>query len=328
MRRCLVLLAWAWAGAARGFVIQSRCATPGHCQSRNETLGCVLGTEPACGCLASARGVACLECSFQGFLNADGTCTCYASTLDPNNAQAPCTALVPVVVPQTVQVQHSRVTCECHQSRLLGFFLPSSDPDQHVFGDPSPPTCTRCAGAIFGPDPFVVTDNRLNPLQVCNTYGGPDPVRGPSGWFSCSGHGTWSADAYRCTCDPGWMLRDTGLLGAHGEPGLSCDACAPFRGPGPADGGCATIWTPDPRTGRAAECSGHGVQTSDGTCDCFANATHGYWRLAPVSAHFTLLEYDNPLGTAYSLQDTVVTEQACTKCMDGFSGAECDQSNA
>lgn len=313
------LLGLLCAGGSAAFVINSRCATPGQCQTFNDT-ACVAGTEPECGCLPSQRGTLCVECSRLGYLDgSSGVCRCYDSTFDPNNVYAPCSPIVATTTSEVVQQQHSRATCACHATKELGFFALDQDPLQHVFGDANPPTCNACLGAIWGPEVGVIGETLRIPLQTCNSYGGPDPLKGPNGWYSCSGHGAWAGlPAYRCTCDAGWMLRDTGLLGAGGEPGVTCDACRPFRGE--AADGCRTITTPDPISGVAAECSGHGLQqVYPQQCECFNNGTHGHWALKAVSAKFTTLQYVGAAGTAYTLIDETVTASTCAACVGGYS---------
>lgn len=327
MRASAVAAAVAAAIAAGGvgaqLTLTTRCTVPGECQTFADP-ACVLGTEPECGCLPSRRGTLCVECSGRGFLRADGTCTCNHPTFDPNNAQEPCAPVVAAVLDvENVTVQYTRASCGCHESKALGYFKLNKPLAEHRFGEPSPPTCSECLGKLWGPDVGVIAETYRVPPQTCNVYGGPDPLKGPNGWFACSGHGTWQAlPAYRCEpCDAGWMLRDTGLLGAGGEPGLTCDACRPFRGPSP-EAGCTTLFAPDPVSGVDAECSGHGLQTTEGVCDCFRNGTHGYWKLVTLSAKFTTLAYAGPTGTAYTLVDETVSVQTCAACMDGFSLAE------
>jgi hypothetical protein len=311
-----------------GFTITTRCVEPGTCQTFND-VGCITGNEPNCGCMPSQRGTLCIECSSLGYLSTTGgICTCYDSTMDPNNAIAPCMPLVPVTTNEVVQLQHSHVSCTCHTSKQLGFFKLSTPQSSYTFGDPNPPTCDECISEIFGPKPGTITETLLIPLQTCNSYGGPDPEKGPNGWFSCSGHGRWDATSYRCVCDAKWRLNDLGpsLTGAFGEPGVSCNVCEPFRGPSP-EAGCGKIWTVDPRIGREAECSGHGVQYSSSSgdvgCTCFSNGTHGYWELAPITAKFTTLQYSGLSGTAYTLMDTTASQQTCIKCMNGHSKPNC-----
>jgi len=52
----------------------------------------------------------------------------------------------------------------------------------------------------------------------CNTYGGPDPLFPALGFATCSGHGTWNATTYACTCSTGWALAPLGI----GRPAWPC----------------------------------------------------------------------------------------------------------
>ena len=97
------------------------------------------------------------------------------------------------------------------------------------------------------------------------------------------------------------MARDSGYKGVNNETVYFCDQCGPLYGP-PEE--CFVIYTPDPLDGVLKECSGHGQYQTSG-CQCFINATAGFWALAPV---------DGPGG---------VVVQSCVECLPPYTPPLC-----
>ncbi|MHA1684487.1 MAG: hypothetical protein ACTSUE_26350 [Promethearchaeota archaeon] len=292
------------------------------------------------GCLDSKFGVLCTECNNNGYLEErtpsigfpeTNICVCYDPSFDPT-ANVPCSSLTVLKFDLDLTTHLDRALCDPHQHELLGFFKLSGNPNDHYYGLDNPPVPNACLREIWGPEPGQNVETFRRPLQTCNTYCGPDPNQfyGPlqeSACFTCSKHGNWNPNKYRCECHDQWTLRKSPHIGK--DPGIHaylCDKCQPLWGPSvPGDGEyleidrrsapyCHQIWTPDPETGIESECGGHGTfGIHSKQCGCFANETHGHWDLEPFTFEFTELAWDNgglePVET--KVNRTALT---CMKC--------------
>jgi hypothetical protein len=289
----------------------------GYCQTRDAP-DCVRGDEPSCACAPSRFGVFCLECSFSGYLNEFSECVCNARVQDPNFLPAPCTPIVTTSQEISLERVATNSTCECWFSRTKGMFR-SSNPATKM-GNPDPPCCDVCFSEGVGPPAGTVLDvfAYKRPV-VCTRYGSANPSlvnatndkASDAAWQVCSGHGTWNSQKFRCECDAQWQLRPTAYDGYY-EKISTCDTCDEFWGP---PGFCIVPWVPDPVTGLAAECGGHGTFSQGSrTCNCFGNSTAGHWEIATVQTNVTRYYFTAPLGGALGTFTALATQQACVEC--------------
>lgn len=306
----------------------SICATPGQCRTRptkveNPASQCVTGADAACGCVASTTGVACAECSYGGYISSEGICVCASNQLDPRRVR-PCTPPVNTSFGLQFTTDFAVASCACHFSKELGLFG-SSLPPPRVYGEDPPQTCDICKHSAAGPPTHRVVQTTQTPPQACLQIGGVDPnAYGTNStyWTACSSHGTWAASKFRCECAPQWSLVDTGLPSLYGINATTCGASAPFWGPQAQGGGpppySYTPWTPDPLTGVAASCGGHGALQPDASCACFNNGTAGHWALGNVTTKFTTLQYLNDVDASFAPVTRAFTIKSCVVCASGW----------
>ncbi len=267
-------------------------------------------------CVASKFGIKCSECNDKGFMYYDIgfklQCECYSARLNPlTGCQQTLLDLDPLFTTVTVSgVVKKKVTCDSFQGEdpRYGCFK-LVDSSEHEYGTPYPPIPTQCCHENLGPPPGeLVYVGSVDPVRVttvqetCRQVGGIDPdtllltldqtttlndegnltALSIRGFRTCHGHGNWNTTTLECECFKGWSSRVVGEY-PPGTELKSCTACDVFRGPDPlipfqTPPFCSKIYTPNGRTGSMMECGGGGT-FQDGECNCFANATAGYWAL-------------------------------------------------
>lgn len=266
-------------------------------------------------CVDSIAPIRCKECSWNGFRIAPNTCECYDPILLPHKECTFPTHLSSSIQTLTLEWTEKKVSCESFQDKNLGCFR-AVDSSKHRYGDPNPPVPTECCLSFLGPPPnqLVEIAKAGDALGECTTVGGPDkdtPL--DQSFHLCSRHGKWNAEKRICECDEGWDVEEVGIdqLNDPPKPAETCQGCFGYFGPLPGTPMdqeqppyCRAIYTPDPITGRDAQCGGRGDYV-DHHCTCFANATIGYWKLGLVR------------GKRNKLGEELVVE-SCVLCADGW----------
>lgn len=244
-------------------------------------------------CVASGFGVRCQECSGgNGFLylDTDGLiqCQCYVKgntvgrfcqTSDPSR----------IITPLNTTLAYHRIDCIPHQSPVLGFFRDT----------------VSCLPPYGPPPGQLVPDPTTFPQLSCNTLGETDK----NGYFfTCSDGGSWNITEGYCDCFPSRNAQPI-----DGYPTKrTCSGCFGFWG-GPA---CGAIYFPNRITGEDEECAGNGIW-SNGTCNCFQNATAGFWDLEEVT-----MTFQRTLGSGVVRPENH-TVSVCDRCKMGYVGSDC-----
>ena len=313
------LIGFIWISSVLSLQIDSVCG-PGNCLHKDH------------GCVVSHYGIACSECSDNGFIEENipsfgfpetFRCNCYFSQFDPENF---CQQVRGSDRSLEINVKRDRATCTPWYSKITGFFFSSGSIETHVYGREDPPIPNQCALPVLGPKRGQIIESLTVPLQTCNTYGTSNPDRefGPDldiSFQTCAGHGTWNRTTYRCEfCDDGWSLQVLeNQKGIDNEDVVVCNECSGFRGPRVDSGKeapfCRQIYTPDPIDGIERECGGHGIYFFGGICSCFANSTHGFWNVTQLSHTFAEYQWS---GSSLILEDNLVTVPTCITCADGY----------
>ena len=282
---------------------------------------------PKFGCKRGIDQLVCEECHWNGFIMDGGECSChtgsYGEACEFSNTAKPDTTVnngVPLEnVPWDVGY------CECFADWESGFWKRSVDLTTVVYGLDPAPTCDECAMPVYGPPAFTTAQTfDSSEIEVCNRYGFFDPnlvvmEESDSKWVSCGGatHSRWNQSSHSCECDKNWVLgrndyrlrrideaipvyvaesNDYWFYDVDNAPVSTCNRCHPLYGPPvptvPGDEVpmgtrmCVGPWTPT-TTGEMAICGGHGT-VLDRSCQCYSNATHGYFDLSWYSANLTI----------------------------------------
>ncbi len=308
--------------------VTSLCGA-GFCQT-NSSPSCVTGSEPECACVVSQRGTPCVECSSFGYVAGD-RCVCNLFDMDPAFQ-----CEVPLPTNQTVTVERifANATCAYFFSDDLGFFKNATY--SGTYGQVDYISTPECWNAAIGPDPALIPleTPETTDLQACRRFGGPDPNTTSVVWRECSNHGQWNTATQRCDCDVGWDLVETDFENPQSSAVntnrgtnqiVTCGNCVPFYGPRPGtvdEPICLGVFTPDPIDNVEKTCGGHGAWAGSG-CACFNSTTTGFWRLAPVTKEFTVLEYTGSVKAFAQYVSDNVTVDSCVECSVGTIASGC-----
>ena len=360
---CLVLALCALAtgvrNAAAQVVVTSPCG-PGMCALRAPDAGtaCVVGTEPACGCIASVPGSACIECNQAGYISGT-SCVCDVphALQDPNrivnDVAMPCTAVASLQTTGDYSVVSSNAPCACWNSSKPELGCYEACNTDVLFGEKNPQTCCRCCNTGYGPQPGVGDDSQVSLSQKvsCRGYGATDPqlswtnTTWATGWQTCAGHGAWNYTQVGCECDAGWTLVPNGFDGFFEQPQYVCSQCAPFAGPdahsveyeglqpvvssATSQSFCSLIYTPRVglnANGAPAMCSGNGVDLGNGQgCACFNSSVAGYWTLTQVSDLVLQYQLDRTRRAHVIQTLTNATAWTCAACNTNYTSSTVDE---
>lgn len=278
-------------------------------------------------CLPSDYGVRCSECFYRGYLAPGGVCVCYSTLAVP---ALHCASPFPTDrTEESLVATVDSVWCEAFQSHMLGCF---ATVPRIEYGESGVSTPSACCSDIYGPPIGQLVEDGSIGWQECNTYGtfDPDEPAGVSPWRTCSGHGRWNAQTYRCECSDRWNGLRIGVDFFDSAAAVySCRECFGFWGPRPTMTEpaqeveklhCSVLMAPD-ENGDMLECAGHG-DFVDGVCVCYADEVNGYWALRTIEDTF-IRTYTNG-----SRVQEIHRIAVCLNCAAGAGGTLCLNPNA
>jgi hypothetical protein len=243
------------------------------------------------GCLRICPGGLCTPCSSHGYCDdgviGTGLCTCYNGTeVQGVWAGDDCSRCAEGWYNATCSAQcQCSVHGTCNAGRKGNGTCVCSP---RYTGD----RCDQCAFGYYGPNCTACLPSADNP---------------------CNGAGTCDQDTGQCVCNIGWSgaLCDVSCpltCTCVGWP--NCNNCQNCSGVGTCNGltglcNCPTLYRgsrcemtcPDNAAGHV--CNDHGTCNSAGVCECFSDATNGFWKLG----------------------STALDNQICAECQDDYRGS-------
>ena len=315
------------------------------------------GTEPACGCIASVPGSACIECNQAGYISGT-SCVCDVphALQDPtaSSTTSRCRA------PQWRRFRRLGTTPSFPQMRRARAGTARS-PSSGATRRATRTCCSgrrtprRAAGAATRVRPAARRGRRLPGLTLqkvsCRGYGATDPqlswtnTTWATGWQTCAGHGAWNYTQVGCECDAGWTLVPNGFDGFFEQPQYVCSQCAPFAGPdahsveyeglqpvvssATSQSFCSLIYTPRVglnANGAPAMCSGNGVDLGNGQG---ARASTRRWpgtgALTQVSDLVLQYQLDRTRRAHVIQTLTNATAWTCAACNTNYTSSTVDE---